>query len=270
MQQLDNIDSGRPFDWGKTSEDYAKYRDIYPNSFYDHIYKKGVGVTGQRILDIGTGTGVLPRNMYRFNQASGNDIAHWVGTDISENQIEQARILAREAGMDIEFLVCPAEDINYPDGTFDAITACQCIYYPNHKVTAPRFAKILKRGGRFLILWMAWLPNEDRIAGRSEEIILKYNPGWNGAGYVRSPIEVPNEYLEYFDITGRIDYDELLPFTREGWHGRMRACRGVGASLSDDELRLWEREHMDMLINEAPEQFEILHYITMVELTVRK
>ncbi len=25
-----NIDGGKAFDWSKTSEDYAKYRDIYP------------------------------------------------------------------------------------------------------------------------------------------------------------------------------------------------------------------------------------------------
>ena len=25
-----NIDDGTPFDWGRTSSDYAKYRDIYP------------------------------------------------------------------------------------------------------------------------------------------------------------------------------------------------------------------------------------------------
>ena len=36
------------------------------------------------MLDLGTGTGVLPRNMYRFG-------ATWYGTDISENQIVQAK-----------------------------------------------------------------------------------------------------------------------------------------------------------------------------------
>lgn len=34
---IQNIDKGNPFDWGKTSEDYAKYRDIYPQEFYDYI-----------------------------------------------------------------------------------------------------------------------------------------------------------------------------------------------------------------------------------------
>ncbi len=27
---LSDIDNGKPFDWGNTSKDYAKYRDVYP------------------------------------------------------------------------------------------------------------------------------------------------------------------------------------------------------------------------------------------------
>lgn len=30
-----NNDEGRPFDWGKTSKEYAKYRDIYPKQIFD-------------------------------------------------------------------------------------------------------------------------------------------------------------------------------------------------------------------------------------------
>ena len=51
------IDDGQTFDWGKTSEDYAKYRDIYPEEFYQYILKLGLCKDGQRVLDIGTGTG---------------------------------------------------------------------------------------------------------------------------------------------------------------------------------------------------------------------
>ena len=35
-----SIDGGRPFDWGRASVDYARYRDIYPQSFY-----RGVGAS---------------------------------------------------------------------------------------------------------------------------------------------------------------------------------------------------------------------------------
>lgn len=54
-----NIDHGRAFDWGKTSEDYAKYRDIYPKEFYAKLAELSLGVKGQNVLDLGTGTGVI-------------------------------------------------------------------------------------------------------------------------------------------------------------------------------------------------------------------
>jgi len=60
------FDNGNPFDFGRTSADYAKYRDIYPPEFYNRLVELKIGVGWQRILDLGTGTGVLPRNMYRF------------------------------------------------------------------------------------------------------------------------------------------------------------------------------------------------------------
>ena len=87
---INDIDNGKAFDWGNTSEDYAKYRDIYPKEFYQSILDLGLCKDGQQVLDIGTGTGVLPRNMYSYG-------AKWIGTDISENQILQAKKLASEA-----------------------------------------------------------------------------------------------------------------------------------------------------------------------------
>jgi 2-polyprenyl-3-methyl-5-hydroxy-6-metoxy-1,4-benzoquinol methylase len=122
------IDSGTPFDWGKTSEEYAKYRDIYPEIFYKKIIDLGLCVKGQKVLDIGTGTGVLPRNMYHYG-------AKWTGTDISPEQIEQAKILSEAADMKIDFQVVPAEEISFPHETFDVITACQCFWYFIHEVT---------------------------------------------------------------------------------------------------------------------------------------
>lgn len=111
-----NIDKCNAFVWGKTSRDYAKYRDIYPQKMYDKMLSWGLCTKEQKILDLGTGTGVLPRNMYKY----GGD---FVGTDISENQIEQAKQLSLDNNMDIEFFVSAAEDIDFPENTFDVVTA---------------------------------------------------------------------------------------------------------------------------------------------------
>ncbi len=254
------IDAGKAFDWGRTSKEYAKYRDIYPEKFYRKIVDRGLCVKGQCVLDLGTGTGVLPRNLYAYG-------ADWTATDISPQQIEQAKILADSGGMKIDFQAVPAEEICFPDETFDVITACQCFWYFDHEKLIPILHRILKQDGKLLILYMAWLPYEDPIAGRSEELVLKYSPNWTGAREVRHPIWIPEIVNEYFKMEEHEEYDLMVPFTRETWHGRMRACRGVGASLSVRELERWDREHRELLDRTAPERFEVLHYAALALLT---
>lgn len=251
------IDGGKPFDWGRTSEDYAKYRDIYPCEFYEKIISRGLCVSGQRVLDLGTGTGVLPRNMHRYG-------ARWTGIDISENQIAQAKRLSE--GMDIDYYAVSAEETDFPDATFDVITACQCFWYFDHERILPSLCRMLKPGGKLLVLYMAWLPYEDKIAGESERIVLKYSPGWSGAGETVHPIYIPECYSERFKLVYHEEYPLLVPFTRESWNGRMKACRGVGASLSESEIKQWEREHLEMLNATAPEKFEVKHYAAIAEL----
>ena len=260
MEISDNrIDAGKAFDWGRTSEDYAKYRDIYPEKFYRRILDRGLCVRGQKVLALGTGTGVLPRNLYRYG-------ACWTGTDISPEQIRQARRLSEDAGMKIDFQAVSAEEMDFPEESFDVITACQCFWYFDHERVMPELARILKQDGKLLILYMAWLPFEDEIAGKSEELVLKYSPGWTGAGETRHPIGIPDAAYEYFDLEEHEEYDVKVPFTRETWHGRMRACRSVGASLSGEELAKWEDEHRKLLDETAPEQFEVLHYAALAVL----
>lgn len=256
------IDAGKAFDWGKTSADYAKYRDIYPEIFYEKIAQRNLCVKGQKVLDLGTGTGVLPRNMHRYG-------AEWVGTDISENQILYAKELSEESKLNIEYQVSAAEDICFPDNTFDVITACQCYWYFDYEKLMPKLARILKPDGKLLLLCMEWLPLEDKIACASEELVLKYSPRWTGAGRTKQPISVPNEIYKEFEPVYHEEYDIDVPFTREAWHGRMKACRGIGASLSSEKIEKWEIEHRRMLDDTAPSKFTVKHYAAMLELRLK-
>ena len=259
---MKEIDNGKFFDWGRTSQDYAKYRDIYPEIFYQKLLERNIGKTGQKILDLGTGTGVLPRNMYQYG-------AEWTGIDISENQIAQAKLLSAQQEMQIDFQTVSAENVNFPENTFDAVTACQCFWYFKPEILMPVLKKILKSEGKLLLLQMEWLPFEDEIAQASENLVLKYNPEWTGAGETRHPVYLADTVLQYTEIISQEEFTVEVPFTRETWHGRMKSCRGVGASLSNEKLSLWEKEHIDLLQNIAPENFTILHEIAIAELRMK-
>ena len=74
------FDHGRDFDWGRTSADYASYRPGYPASFFERITALGVALAGQRVLDLGTGTGALARALAKRG-------CRVTGVDVSEQQI---------------------------------------------------------------------------------------------------------------------------------------------------------------------------------------
>ena len=253
------IYNGESFDWGLASENYAKYRDIYPHEFYKRIIDLGYCINGQRVLDLGTGTGVLPRNMSKYG-------AEFTGTDISENQIKYARMMSDSAGLNINYIISSAEDLEFPDKSFVVITACQCFMYFDKKVILPKVHRFLKDNGHFLILYMAWLPLESPIAKASEDLVLKYNPKWTGGRMTRYELKEPEWSKELFTVSNKIAYDLSVEFTKEAWHGRIKACRGIGASsLSKQEIKAWEKEHL-ALLDSVPEKFTVPHYATILDL----
>lgn len=249
MQYNKQIDNGNGFDWGKASADYAKYRDIYPPDFYQSIIDLGCCISGQKVLDIGTGTGVIPRNMYKFG-------AEFTGTDISENQIKFAKELSKN--MNIEYLVSSAEELDFPEKSFDVVTACQCFMYFDKQVIIPKIHGFLKPNGHFLILFMAWLPFESEIAKASEDLVLKFNPSWTGGGMTRYELDTPSWLMGLFEVANKITYAVDIPFTRESWNGRMKACRGIDASLPKEKTAEFEKEHLELL-SAFPKSFTIPH-----------
>ncbi|MBQ2964008.1 MAG: class I SAM-dependent methyltransferase [Clostridia bacterium] len=246
--KIENIDNGNTFDFGKTSAEYAKYRDIYPKELYHRLYELGVGHKGCSWLDIGTGTGVLPLNMYLY----GADIK---AIDISECQIDAGKLLAKEKGAEnIEFSVSPAEETPFEDNSFDCITAAQCFWYFDREKIIEEIKRLLKPNGIFVKIYMSYTLL-DEIAKRSHTLVKTLNKNWTpGASGSKDMYNHPF-------VNGQLDiFDCKLPFTRESWHGRMIACRGTKASMDKETLVRWEKAHTELL-SKYPKEFEINHKI---------
>lgn len=241
-----NVDNGQAFDFGKTSKEYAKYRDIYPQELYDKIYSLGIGVKGSNWLDLGTGTGVIPRGLATYG-------ANIVGTDISENQIQEAIRLSEEYN-NIKYKVCSAEDIDYEDNSYDVITACQCFWYFDPNVIVPKIKKMLKDNGMFMKIYMSYL-KDDKVASKSNALVKSMNNNWTGAS-----ASIKDLTTHYFNNPQMESFFIDIPFTRESWTGRMKASRGVMASMNEEQIKQFEEKHMKML-EEFPEKFTVRYKV---------
>lgn len=253
-QTFPTIDAGMQFDWGKTSLDYERYRPGPPESFYLKLAALDIGLAGQVMLDLGTGTGLLARRFAR----SGAEVC---GIDQSAEQIEVADRSAQRESLDIEFRTATAEDIPYQNDRFDVVSANQCWLYFDPVRAIPEVCRVLKPGGRLVVSYFNFLPRLDPVVTASERLVLKFNPDWSGADWDGNVEPLPEWAATRFRLTGFFAYDEAIPFNRESWRGRMRALRGIAAALPQERVESFDRELSELLDSITGPQFEVLHRI---------
>jgi SAM-dependent methyltransferase len=248
------IDPGRSIDWSRTSADYVVHRPGPPESLYDMLAALGVGRPGQRVLDLGTGTGLVARALARRG-------ARVCGTDIAPGQIEAARAEARREGLDIDFRVAPAESCPHADASFDVVTASQCWMYFDAERTIAEVRRVLAPGGVLATTHFSWLPARDAVARASEALVLRFNPAWRGAGWSGDVPPIPAWSKGRAIVEAMFWFDAAVPFTHVSWRGRMRACRGVGATLAPDEVAAFDAAHAELLARIAPDPFAVVHRV---------
>lgn len=254
MHGLPAKDGERAVDWGRTSRDYAAWRPDYPAEFYGRLAELGVGRPGQAVLDLATGVGFLALALARRGCRAA-------GVDVSPGQIEVAREAARAEGLDVDFRVASAEATGAADGAFDAVTASQCWSYFDAPAAVREVRRVLRPGGRLAVSHFSWLPRADEVARASEELLLCHNPDWSGAGWSGDVPAFPEWARGSFELAGSFVFDARVPFTRESWRGRFRACRGTGATLSHERVQAFDRAHDELLRARGLERFDVLHRV---------
>jgi SAM-dependent methyltransferase len=119
---------------------------------------------GAQVLDVACGTGNVSLPLARRG-------ARVTGVDIAPNLLEQARARARAEGLDIRFEEGDAEQLPYPDGTFDAVvTMFGAMFAPQPEQVVTECARVLKPGG--LLAMANWTPGG--LAGRMLQVTARH------------------------------------------------------------------------------------------------
>jgi len=113
---------------------------------------KRVGVLpGEHVLDVACGTG---NAAIRAAQAGGRV----VGADLTPELFDDARRLAADAGVEVDWVQADAEALPFDDESFDTVLSTfGCMFAPRHRMAAGEIARVLRPGGRLGIT--AWRPD---------------------------------------------------------------------------------------------------------------
>jgi len=245
-----------PFDFGKTSADYGRFRQGFPAAFFARLAAFDVGGPGRRVLDVGTGTGTVARGL-----ALGG--AAVVGLDPSPAMLAEGVRLDAEAGVTVVRLVARAEAAPFRDGAFDVVTAGQCWHWFDRARAAAEARRLLLPGGRLVIAHFDWIPAAGNVVEATERLIRRHNPAWTfGGGLGIYPMWLRDAADAGFRNLETFSFDVDVPYSHEAWRGRIRASAGVGPSLAPDAVAAFDAEHAAMLARDfAAEPLAVPHRV---------
>ncbi|MFN6527868.1 class I SAM-dependent methyltransferase [Nostoc sp. ChiSLP03a] len=101
--------------------------------------------SGQKILDVATGTGLVA---IPATQKVGSE-GYVIGIDMTPGMLHQARLKIAAAKLqNIELIEADAEYLNFSDRSFDAVFCCEAIVlFPDILTTLQKWYRLLKTGG---------------------------------------------------------------------------------------------------------------------------
>lgn len=235
------------YDFGLTAADYATHRAGFPPDLFARLQPYGIGLKGQRLLDMGTGTGTLARGFaMRGCRVSAQDIA--------APMVAQAREMDQRAGVMIDYHVCRAEATGLPDDLFDVVSAGQCWHWFDAHQAAQEVLRLLRPGGSVLIASFDWLPRPGNLVAAMEALVKQHNPAWDKDGGCGIHPTRLNDLMDAgFVGLESFSFDLDVPYSPEAWRGRIRASAGVGASLSPEAVARFDNDHAQLLLKHFPQ-----------------
>jgi ubiquinone/menaquinone biosynthesis C-methylase UbiE len=120
----------------------------------------------QAFLDLACGTGAVAERA----AAAGAEVT---GIDLAPALIETARERAADLGLSIDYRVGDCEQLDLPDGSFDAVTSTFGVMFaPDREAAARELARVTRPGGRLALA--NWTPTGG--VARMFRMMLPFQP----------------------------------------------------------------------------------------------
>lgn len=145
-EQFKLDDSGSYDDF---SDDYHECVDKLSKPFVEHMVDLSNVKPGQKILDVGTGSGIVANCAAKKVENSGSVI----GIDLSEGMLKTSTETAARLGIkNIQYLHMDAENLDLDTESFDSVLSmCAMDHFPNHISALKEMYRVLKPSGNLVV-----------------------------------------------------------------------------------------------------------------------
>jgi SAM-dependent methyltransferase len=156
----------------------------------EHLCETADIQAGWRVLDVATGSG-------NAAIAAARRGCEAVGIDYVPALLERGRIRAAAEHLDVRFVEGDAEDLPFPDASFDAVLSIYGVMFaPDHDRAAAELSRVCRPGGRIALA--SWTP--DGFIGETFRVFSRYLPPVPG---LRPPVRWGDQsYLD--SLFGRV------------------------------------------------------------------
>ena len=210
--------------FGNVAKSYAKFRDDLPNELLESLTRRGISFESKRIADLGSGTGVLTRDL----QKAGAKV---VGVEPSIELIEEAKEIDKANGHPIQYVNAFSESTSLKEDTYDIVTVLRAWHWFDTEKTLLEIRKILKESGLLLVMDSGFT-NQNKMVVETLDILRGLLPNGlarsagskaNSKQLINSfPVEWFKEWDEhYFDLQETYKFYYDVAFTNEEWCGRL-------------------------------------------------
>ncbi|WP_395738803.1 class I SAM-dependent methyltransferase [Prosthecobacter sp.] len=192
-------------------ENYVRYRPSYPQELVAMLQREAGLVPQSVIADVGSGTGISAELFLR----AGN-VVHAVEPNREMREAAE-RLLA--GFPNFHSVAASAQETTLADASVDFIVAAQAFHWFNTAETRAEFSRILKPGGRVVLIWNERKLDATPFLQAFEQLLLTFGTDYTAIRHENVNAAALSAFFQGAYVTHTFANEQRFDF--EGLKGRL-------------------------------------------------